>query len=121
MARRNSTTTDTTTTTEEQTVNNTTDTTTVQAPAPAGLVFEAPPATATPKRVKGAKRQAVVDALKARPGEWARVKQNLKYTTETTEWRKLGCEVRAAKPEGSDLYSIWARWPLAEENAESAQ
>lgn len=75
-----------------------------------GLIWSAPPATIAPKRAKGAKRAAKVAELMAHPYEWAIVASNLKYTTATTEWRKEGLEVRHGKPEGSDLFSIWARY-----------
>jgi hypothetical protein len=76
-----------------------------------GLIWSAPPAEiAKPKREKGAKRAAKVAELVAHPMQWAIVASNLKYTTATTEWRKEGLEVRHGKPEGSDLYTIWARY-----------
>jgi len=85
-----------------------TTTTTTETSTAGTVVWEEPPMTTTTKRTAW---QDTLEQLQAHPGKWARVAEGHKYPNAATTWRKRGCEARAAKPEGSTLYTVWARWP----------
>ncbi len=54
----------------------------------------------------------IVEALKARPGEWAKVRDGVPHGTASVYQQRLkakGCEVKTrTAPTGRD---VWARWP----------
>lgn len=76
---------------------------------PALPVWEEPPAA---RRIgRGSDIPRIVATLQQHPGKWARVRDGLKSTGNVKSWRDRGCEAVTRKPEGSDKYAIWARWP----------
>ena len=53
---------------------------------------------------------ATVDALRARPGEWAIVNTvSSGGARARTPWSKRGCEVTLRAIDGG--FHVWARWP----------
>ena len=64
-------------------------------------------------RGKAEQNDAIVAALKARPGQWA-VVQRGNATSGVTTWTKRGCEAVARRgansPDGGARYDVYARW-----------
>lgn len=55
-------------------------------------------------------RDAAVEKLKTRPGEWAVVQERARFASGRQHWTSRGCETLVRKdPEGT--FTIWARWP----------
>lgn len=77
--------------------------------APEALEFGEPPASGRAPRPEV---QQIVAALKARPGEWAKIVRNASLST-ATRWRKQGLEVRSDKTgreDGDTRVDLWARY-----------
>lgn len=72
-------------------------------------VWEEPPTTNS--RGRSSEKPRIVEVLKRKPGQWARVQDGMKSSGGAAAWKKLGCEAVTRKPEGSDRYAVWARWP----------
>ena len=75
------------------------------------IEFKNPPVGATTKRSIGAETQAVIDELKARPGEWALIKTNVNPSVSTWWKKRAGIEAKASTighPKGKcDVYARW--------------
>lgn len=75
------------------------------------IEFKNPPEPAPPVRRIGAGTQAILDALQARPGEWALIKEDCNPNT-TTWWKKCpGVEAKSStigKPK--NRVDVYARW-----------
>jgi hypothetical protein len=76
---------------------------------PPSLVWKEPPPIT---RGRPSRLQPIVEALQARPGEWAMVAANRPRhaaNTMTQRLKKLGCEAtQRTNGEGTEVY---ARWP----------
>ncbi len=76
------------------------------------IQFKNPPAPKkAPGRLRSSRTQGVIDALAARPGEWALITEDT-YPATTTWWKKQpGIEAKSStidKPKGKvDVYARW--------------
>lgn len=75
------------------------------------IQFKNPPASTTRPTRRSPETQAVFDALQARPGEWALLREDT-YPATTTWWKKQpGIEAKSStigKPKGKvDVYARW--------------
>lgn len=74
------------------------------------IKFQNPPAPSR-GRGKSHETQQIITALKARPGEWALIKENVASANGTTWNKREGFEARIVgigKPKGK--YDIYVRW-----------
>lgn len=56
----------------------------------------------------------IVDALKERPGEWAKVRSGVPRGTVSVyrqRLKALGCEATSRNTSSPDGADLWARWP----------
>ena len=75
------------------------------------IEFKTPPEPKNMTQRRGARTQAILDALTARPGEWALIKEDT-YPATTSWWKKQsGIEAKSStigKPKGRvDVYARW--------------
>jgi hypothetical protein len=75
------------------------------------IEFKNPPVSEISKRGLGAETQSVIDALKARPGEWALIKKDVNPSVSTWCKKHAGIEAKASTighPKGKcDVYARW--------------
>lgn len=74
------------------------------------VTWEEPPPSG--RGTRGTKYQAQIDALKANPGQWAKVIER-RTAASARPFKAQGCEVttRANYPENKNLVDIFARFP----------
>ena len=75
------------------------------------IEFKNPPVSAASKRGPGAENAAIIDALKARPGQWALIKEDT-YPNATAWWKKRpGIEAKSSTiGHDKNKCDIYARW-----------
>lgn len=75
------------------------------------IEFKNPPKSTAPKRGIGTETQAIIDALKARPGEWALIKKDVNVGVSTWWKKRTGIAAKASTighPKGKcDVYARW--------------
>lgn len=74
------------------------------------LEWKAPPAE---DRTPRGKHDVVIEQLKARPGQWARVMKDMASSGAQEPWKRRGCEVATRRAESGKYKrrDIYARWP----------
>lgn len=75
------------------------------------IEFKNPPESTASKRGNGEETQAIIDALQARPGEWALIRKDVNPNA-TAWWKKKpGIEAKSStidKPKNKvDIYARW--------------
>jgi hypothetical protein len=75
------------------------------------IEFKNPPSRKKQERRVGTETQAILDALMARPGEWALIKEDVNVNASTWWKKRPGIEARAStvdKPKNKcDVYARW--------------
>jgi hypothetical protein len=95
------------------------------------FVPEVPKRSATRNSEVDSELQAIVDALKARPGDWAKVGKDTPYG-KLYNLRNFGCEVmlrqvrseefvKDGKTSTRRFYDVYAKWPTESEVPQAAE
>jgi len=75
------------------------------------IEFKNPPKGKTTARGVGPETQAIIDALRSRPGEWALIKQDVNPNITQSWKRRPGIEAKSStvgKPKNKcDVYARW--------------
>lgn len=75
------------------------------------IVFKNPPTSDAPGRGTSPEVQAVIDALKARPGEWALIKEDVNVNVSTWWKKRPGLEAKASTiGKAKSKCDVYARW-----------
>jgi hypothetical protein len=75
------------------------------------IEFKNPPLGKTTTRSVSSETQAIIEALRGRPGEWALIKQDVSISA-TTWWKKRpGLEARSSTiGKAKNKCDVYARW-----------
>lgn len=76
------------------------------------IEFKNPPKPSKPAgKPIGAETQAIIDALKARPGEWALIKKDVNPNTSSWWKKRPGVEAKASTiGHAKNKCDVYARW-----------
>jgi len=75
------------------------------------IEFKNPPVSEKPGRGIGPETQATINALKARPGEWALIKKDVNPSVSTWWKKRAGIEAKASTiGHAKGRCDVYARW-----------